>query len=145
MLNMFSFYVIIIYLFLYYCPTNSVVEPSHKHTHHHRHSKSNHTNSPHLAHVKSVHVGDPFVLVDVVISAKTNLSVIRPCVESLVRFKPVMLNNTKRLRQRVIFADDGSPPETIAYERSMCRKFPSDFVCLSTNKTHNGLFSGTQN
>jgi GT2 family glycosyltransferase/glycosyltransferase involved in cell wall biosynthesis len=72
--------------------------------------------------------------VDILITLKTSRNFVEDCVFSVIRHKP----NTEKLKQRVIFVDDGSPEETIQYTNSLCGKQPDDFVCLATAKDKPG-------
>ena len=66
--------------------------------------------------------------VDIIITMKTHLSIVQPCVESILRNAP----DSAVLQQRIIFVDDGSPIDTVSYENNMCSLMPSVFKCLST-------------
>jgi GT2 family glycosyltransferase len=75
-----------------------------------------------------LHVVAHAPIVDIIITVKTNVRTLRKCVNSLIRQAP----DRAVLKQRVIFVDDGSPSETLNYEKLLCDNNP-EFVCLETS------------
>lgn len=60
----------------------------------------------------------------IIISVKTKRSVVKKCVASLLR------HQSGRVKQRIIFVDDGSPKDTIAFENVLCKNHSAMFTCL---------------
>jgi GT2 family glycosyltransferase/glycosyltransferase involved in cell wall biosynthesis len=83
---------------------------------------------------ESSEIGEPIPVVDIIITVRTRLSILQPCIESLLRHAP----NSAILTQRILFVDDGSPPDTIVYENAMCEQYPDTIFCLSTNLSLRG-------
>ena len=69
-------------------------------------------------------------IVDVVITLKTGVDIVRGCIESLIRHEP----SRDVLKQRIILVNDGSPAETIVFKKSLCAKDPERFLCSATSK-----------
>ncbi len=60
----------------------------------------------------------------IVISVKTEKSIVKRCVASLLR------HQSGSIRQRVILVDDGSPKDTIEFEHQLCDNQSLTFTCL---------------
>ena len=73
-------------------------------------------------------------VVDIVITVKTNLKFLSPCVQSLLRHAP----DDNVIHQRIVFVDDGSSATTLKYEKELCNSNPLMFICLETNATSRG-------
>jgi GT2 family glycosyltransferase len=70
----------------------------------------------------------------VVLSVKTRYEVVKECVDSLILQKPPK----QILSQKVIFVDDGSPPQTIAYQQELCALKTREYYCLETQGESRG-------
>jgi GT2 family glycosyltransferase len=60
----------------------------------------------------------------IIMSVKTNKNIVKKCVASLIR------HQSGSVRQRVIFVDDGSPKDTIFFEKQLCENQSMIFTCL---------------
>lgn len=75
----------------------------------------------------------------IVMSVKTKKLIVKRCVASVLR------HQSGSVRQRLIFVDDGSPKETIAFEKQLCDNQSLTFTCLTnrakgyTNAIHYGI------
>ena len=61
----------------------------------------------------------------IIISVKTSKNIVKKCVSSLIRHQP------SDLKQHVVFVDDGSPQDTIIFEKQLCDN-QSMFTCLKS-------------
>lgn len=60
----------------------------------------------------------------IIMSVKTNKNIVKKCVASVLR------HQSGSMRQRLIFVDDGSPKETVAFEKHLCENQSMIFTCL---------------
>jgi hypothetical protein len=60
----------------------------------------------------------------IIISVKTNKSIVKRCVFSIVR------HLSGSIRHHVMFVDDGSGPDTVEFERGLCATHPGGYTCL---------------
>jgi GT2 family glycosyltransferase len=72
----------------------------------------------------------------IVMTVKTSYSIVKECLDSLARHKPAKLI----LQQKIVLVDDGSPAQTIAFEKELCsqRKSAAEFHCLQTENGSQG-------
>lgn len=73
----------------------------------------------------------------IVMTVKTPHLIVKDCLDSLTRHRPSKL----LLQQRIVLVDDGSPAQTLAYERELCsqrRSSPVEFHCLETETDSRG-------
>ena len=73
-------------------------------------------------------------IVDIIITVKTELHILRPCIASILSNQP----NREILEQRVIFVDDGSPSDTVSFMEGLCKSKPTLFLCESTVSKQSG-------
>ena len=66
----------------------------------------------------------------IVMTVKTPYLIVKDCLDSLTRHKPSKL----LLQQKIVLVDDGSPAQTLAYEKELCsqNKPVVKFHCLQT-------------
>ena len=79
--------------------------------------------------------------IDIVITVKTNIKFVRACVQALLRHAPDP-SVSPYLDQRIVFVDDGSPMDTIAYQHSLCDSHAlfeaGMFFCTNTTGKEKG-------
>mmetsp|Transcript_23149 Transcript_23149/g.39177 ORF Transcript_23149/g.39177 Transcript_23149/m.39177 type:complete len:824 (-) Transcript_23149:349-2820(-) len=75
------------------------------------------------------------IFIDIVITVKTHIKFVRDCVDSLIRHSP---DPNLGIQQRIVFVDDGSPQETLQYQRNLCQSIPSTFFCTKTRGQETG-------